>query len=75
MASEFNEKVAMDLKKWNDRYILHIIDMWSRYTVSVFIIRKTPGEVINALMKHWIGIFGVMQVELTEMVENSPQMK
>ena len=66
MASEFNEKVAMDLKKWNDRYILHIIDMWSRYTVSVFIMRKTPSEVINALMKHWIDIFGVMQAVLTD---------
>ena len=68
MASEFNEKVAMDLKKWNDRYILHIIDtcMWSRYTVSVFIMRKTLSEVINALMKHWIGIFGVMQAVLTD---------
>ena len=40
--------------------------MWSRYTVSVFIMRKTPSEVINALMKHWIDIFGVMQAVLTD---------
>ena len=31
MASRFNEKVAMDLKQLNGRWILHIIDMWSRY--------------------------------------------
>ena len=37
MAHEFNEKVAMDLKKWKGRWILHMIDMWSRYTASVFI--------------------------------------
>ena len=37
MATQFNEKVAMDLKQWNGRWILHIIDMWSRYTISVFI--------------------------------------
>ena len=27
MAHEFNEKVAMDLKQWKGRWILHMIDM------------------------------------------------
>ena len=36
MAAEFNEKVAMDLKKWDERWILHMVDMWSCFTVSVF---------------------------------------
>ena len=27
MATNFNETVAMDLKQWNGRWILHIIDM------------------------------------------------
>ena len=63
LASEFNEKVAIDLKKLNDRYIIHIIDI---NIVSVIIVRKTPNEVINALMKHWIGVFGVMQAVLTD---------
>ena len=40
MAHEFNEKVAMDLKQWKGRWILHMTDMWSRYTVSVLIDRK-----------------------------------
>ena len=40
MAREFNEKVAMDLKKWKGMWILHMIDMWSRFSVSVFIKRK-----------------------------------
>lgn len=39
MATQFNEKVAIDLKQWNGMWILHIIDMWSRYTISVFINR------------------------------------
>ena len=51
MATQFNEKVAMDLKQWNGQWILHIIDMWSRYTISVFINRKRSSEVINALMQ------------------------
>ena len=34
MAKEFNEKVAIDLKKWNNKYILHMVDMYSRLTIS-----------------------------------------
>ena len=33
MASKFNEKVTMDLKQWTGRWILHIIDMWSKNTL------------------------------------------
>ena len=66
MATKFNEKVAMDLKQWNSRLILHIIDMWSRYTVSIFIDRKQPSNVIDALMTHWIGRFGVMGALMTD---------
>ena len=39
MASQVNEKVSMGLKQWTGHCVLHIIDMWSRYTVSVFIKR------------------------------------
>ena len=66
MASRFNEKVAMDLKQLNGRWILHIIDMWSRYTVSVFIPRKRSSDVINALMQGWISVFGIMEAILTD---------
>ena len=66
MATKFNEKVAMDLKQWNNRWILHIIDMWSRYTVSVFIDIKKPSRVIDTLMTHWIGKFGVIGLLMTD---------
>lgn len=66
MAKEFNEKVTMDLKKYNDKWILHMIDMWSRYTMSVFIDRKKPSNVIEAMMKNWIGIFGIMGAIMTD---------
>ena len=66
MASRFNEKVAMDLKKWKDRWILHMIDMWSRYTVSVFIERKKTTDVIEKVMSNWIGVFGVMGAIMTD---------
>ena len=54
MAHEFNEKVAMDLKQWKGQWILHMIDMWSRYTVSVFINRKRPSDIIDRMVTHWI---------------------
>lgn len=66
MAKEFNGKVAMDLKQYKDRWILHMIDMLSRYTVSVFISRKKPSNVIEAMMKNWIGVFGLMGALMTD---------
>ena len=65
-ASKCNEKVAMDLKQWNGRWILHIIDMWSSYTLSVFVGRKKPGGIIDALMTQWTGQFGVMKALMTD---------
>ena len=60
MAKEFNKKVAMGLKQWNGLWISDIIYMWSRYTVSVFISRKRPSDVIDSLMTNWLGVFGIM---------------
>ena len=60
-ASKFNEKVVMDLKQWDSRWILHIIDMWSRCTLSIFVNQKKPGNIRDALMTQWIGKLGVMK--------------
>ena len=35
-----------------------MIDMFTRYTQAVFINRKTPEEVVNAIMERWVAIFG-----------------
>ena len=66
MASKFDE-VVMDLKQWNGCWILHIIDMWSRYTLST---GKRPANIIDALMMQWIGKFRVIRALVT-MAENS----
>ena len=66
MASKFNEKVAMNLKQWNGRWILHIIDMWLRYTMSTFVDRKKPANIIDALMTQWIGKCGIMRALMTD---------
>jgi hypothetical protein len=66
MAQTFNEKVAVDLKKWGkDGWLLHMIDMWSRLSVSTVIKRKQPSVVIDSIIKHWIGVFGIMSAILS----------
>ena len=60
MASEFNERVCIDLKKWQNKWILHIIDMWSRFSVSVLVDSKNTSVIIDNLIEHWVAIFGVM---------------
>ena len=62
MATEFNECVAIDLKYWRQNlWILHMIDVYSRFTQSVFISSKSPKVVIDAILVHWVGNFGVMR--------------
>ena len=67
MASKCNEKVAIALKQWNTGWILNIIDMWSKHTWSTFIDQKKPSHVIDTLMAHSLGKFGVME---TRMMDN-----
>ena len=66
MATSFNEKVAIDLSFYKGKIILHMIDMWSRLTVSVEIRRKTPSDVVEAIMEKWIAYFGVMEAILND---------
>ena len=69
-------KVTKDLKLCDNKWILDLIDMWSRLTISVFIDRKTPQSVINTIMLHWVGAgYGVMKSILTDNEDNSVQMK
>ena len=56
----------MDLKNWNRRWILHIVDLWSCFTVSTFIPRKRLTDVIHAMMTEWCSIFGIPQGVLTD---------
>ena len=61
LASKFNQCVAMDLKQWHNKWILYLIDMWSRLTVAKFVTRKKPQEVINTIMTCWVVAgYGIM---------------
>ena len=65
-AKEFNDKVAIDLKIYKGKYILYMVDMFSRYTVAALIQRKRPDDVIDALMKKWVCYHGTMRVLLSD---------
>ena len=67
MASHFNEKVAMDLKNLSSgEHILHLVDMWSRYSLSFLIERKDPRDVIDTFMEHWARYFGLHSAILND---------
>ena len=65
MARSFNEKVAMDLKIWKGgKYILHLVDMFSRLSVSVFVPDKKPHSIIEKVMVNWVAVWGLMETML-----------
>ena len=64
-ASRFNEVVTMDLKEYGQgrtKYILYIIDMFSRLTVGAFIADKNPSTVAEKIMEKWIAPMGRMEM-------------
>ena len=57
--TEFNQLLTMVLKELKDlnyRYILHMIDGFTRLGVSVFINNKKPETIVSNLMKHWVSV-------------------
>ena len=61
MATRFNEKVAIDLKVWDkDKYILYMVDIWSKMTQAAVISRKQPKQVVNGICLKWVAHYGVM---------------
>ena len=55
-ANSFCELVVMDLKVWRmGLYILHIIDAFSRLSISAVIRRKTPQTVAHQFLLKWVG--------------------
>ena len=57
MARSFNEKVAMDLKQFGDKYMLHMVDHLSRYSAACIIDNKRKETIVNGIMEHWVRIF------------------
>ena len=59
LASEFNQIVAMDLITYEQGvWILHLIDLFSRYSVACVRRSKKQDVMVDAIMKIWISYFG-----------------
>ena len=61
IACEFNEVLTMDLKEvkvLQYKYILHMIDGFTRMTMSVFMKDKKADTVIHHFMKNWVTAHG-----------------
>ena len=57
--SEFNKVVTMDLKEvqvQKFKYILHIIDAYTRMSVGVFIKDKKPETIMHNVMENWVAV-------------------
>lgn len=57
-AVKFNETVGIDLKFFDGKIILHMIDHLSRFSSAVFIKSKRAEDVIEGIVGSWIAIFG-----------------
>ena len=58
LASDFNEVVALDLKFFRGNIILHLIDHVSRFSAACIVKSKKPNEIIDAIFRIWISVFG-----------------
>ena len=66
MASKFNETVSMDLKMYEGKYFLVMVDLATRYCAASLIDNKKPMTVIRAIFLRWISIFGCARKFLTD---------
>ena len=58
LADEFNETVAMDLKFFDGKIILHLVDHLTRFSTGIICKSKEPKEIVSAIIRSWVSIFG-----------------
>ena len=52
LATKFKECVAMNLKFYKGKILLHMIDHATRLSVTVILPSKKPDQIVNAIMKY-----------------------
>ena len=65
-ANFFQDTVALDLKFYNGKILIHLIDHATRYSACGRIPSKQPEIVVKAMFAHWIVIFGPPQKFLSD---------
>ena len=65
-ANEFLETVAMDLKFYDSKALLHLIDHATRLSTCVRIPSKKPEHIVKAIFSNWISVYGTTEKFLTD---------
>ena len=66
MSNTFLGTVAMDLKHYKGKILLHVVDHCSRLSASAIIPNKQPETIIKYIFKSWISVFGSPTKFLTD---------
>ena len=66
MATSFQECIAMDLKFYKGRILLHLIHHATRLSVSSFVKSKEPEGILKTIFKSWIQIDGAPETFSTD---------
>ena len=61
LSATFGECVAMDLFVVQGKFILHLLDTFTRYSVAVVRNSKNQNSITDAIIKAWISYFGKPQ--------------
>ena len=64
-ANEFLETVTMDLKFYDSKTLLHLIDHATRLSTCVRIPSKKPEHIVKAIFSNWISVYGTNEKFLT----------
>ena len=66
MATEFQETVAMDLKFYDSKILIHLVDYCTRLSASSFIPNKNSDTILTFIFKIWVSIYGAPEKFLTD---------
>ena len=61
MTTAFQEAVAMDLKFYRGKILLHLVDHCNQLCTSNITLNKNPDTIIKAIFRTWIAIYGSVQ--------------
>ena len=56
----------MDLKFYKGKILLHMITYFTRLPVTVILPSKKPNQIVNAIMKYWVAVYGTVDKFLTD---------
>ena len=60
LTTKFKEYVAMNLKFYKGKILLHMIDHAARLSVTVILPSKKPDQIVNTIMKYWVAVYGTV---------------